>query len=103
MYCICIAKPKKELFKDNKRSRMENNNMCSFKVKNSSYVAYDQQTSSYATDKNWGSDSSIYSIIRLQNGFIFKQNASVTKKRSFLFLNTEQMTVQQLAGKRIVI
>lgn len=70
-----------------------------FRIRNGRYVDLDMLISSGLEYKPANSETFLYSVMKLKNGFVFAQNKKYTGKQSYLFLNIETLSLKQLSGK----
>lgn len=69
-----------------------------FRIRKGVYSPVDvSSTGDYGS--RMGGEGFIYSVMRLNNGFIFSQNAKITGKKSYLFLNTDKFSLKEMSGR----
>lgn len=71
-----------------------------FRIRKGEYAEVDLSNPGGYGNRN-GSETFVYSIMKLYNGFVFSQNSKFTGKKSFLFLNTEKFSLKEMTGSPI--
>ena len=77
---------------------MEGNWLQPFRMKQGKRVLLSESTS-FSSIGQQNYENFVYSLMKTKSGYVFCQNPKITQKTSYLYLNTDILSLKQLSGR----